>query len=89
QKLCGNRNEDELTEEEAILKINAEFGFESSRIKIITEVETFCKNGICVKPYRKYTRKPQYFATDYNYIRFDVNSWQYEMINGDLKFYYN
>jgi len=34
-------------------------------------------------------REPLYCASDWNYARFDVNGWQYEMINGGLHQYYN
>jgi hypothetical protein len=78
----------EISEAEAILKINEEFGFEASRIKIIPEVKIFYKDGNAVKTAQTYERKPQYCATDYNFIRFDVNGWHYEMVNGDLCFYY-
>lgn len=89
QRLCGNKKELEISEEEAKILINKEFGFEASRITIITEVENFKKEGYAAKPYQKFARTPQYCATDYNYVRFDVNGWQYEMVDGSLKFYYN
>ena len=89
EKLCGNGKDWALSEKEAVLLINNEFGFETSRVKIVADVEIFCKDGVYAKPYEKYTRSPQYCATDYNYIRFDVNGYQYEMINGSLEHYYN
>lgn len=87
--LCGTSNEWTLTESEAIILINKEFGFEASRIMILSEVETFFKDGVYAKTYQKFARTPQHCATDYNYVRFDVNGWQYEMINGSLKHYWD
>lgn len=89
QRLSGDNKTWELTEQEAIIRINREFGFEASKIAIIREVKTYIAEGFCAKPYQTYDRVPQYCATDYNYIRFDVNGWQYEMVNGSLNFYYN
>jgi hypothetical protein len=89
EHLRGDSENWTMTEEAAIELVNDEFGFELDKVKIITEVETFYKDGIYVKPYKKYTRTPQYCATDYNYIRFNVKGQQYEMINGELRFYYN
>ena len=87
-KLRGNGNEWEMTEEKAKIYINEEYGFETSRIKIIAEVMTYYKDGNVCKPYHTYTRTPQYCATDYNYVRFNVNNWYYEAINGQLYQYY-
>ena len=78
-----------MTEPEAKMLINVEFGFEASRIKIINDVETFVKNGLYAKKYQSFKRKPQYFSSDYNYVRFNVDSLQYEMVNGELKPYYD
>lgn len=79
----------EMTEPEAKMLINVEFGFEASRIKIINDVETFVKNGFYTKKYQSFKRKPQYFSSDYNYVRFNVDSYQYEMVNGELIPYYD
>ena len=79
----------EMIEPEAKMLINAEFGFEASRIKIINDVETFVKNGHYAKKYQSFKRKPQYFSSDYNYVRFNVDSRQYEMVNGELMPYYD
>lgn len=79
----------EMSEAEAKILINKEFGFEVSRIKIIYEVETFIKNGYYAKKYQSFERKPQNCSTDYNYVRFNVDSLQYEMVNGELIPYYD
>lgn len=88
-RLVGKNEDWKLTEDKAKIYINSEYGFEASRVKIIAEVETYYKDGYAAKVYRKYERTPQYCSTDYNYIRFDVNGWQYEAINGQLHQYYN
>lgn len=88
QKLLGH-GESEISEAEAKILINKEFGFEVSRIRIISEVEIFKKEGYYAKPYQKFERKPQNASTDWNYVRFNVDSWQYEMVNGYLNFYYD
>ena len=87
-KLCGDGGEWIMTEDEAKVWINNEFGFEASRIKIIAEVTTYYKDGNTCKPYQIYARTPQYCATDYNYARFNVNNYYYEAINGQLYQYY-
>lgn len=89
QRLCGDDKRWEISEAEAKLLINEEFGFEVSRIRIIYEVETYKKEGYYAKPYQRFERRPQNCASDYNYVRFDVAGWQYEMVNGCLKFYYD
>ena len=87
-KLCGTGKEWEMTEGEAKMWINSEFGFEASRIEIVSEVSVYKNvNGRCVI-HQTYTRKPQKCATDYNYVRFDVNGWYYEAVNGQLYQYY-
>jgi hypothetical protein len=88
EKLAGAKGEWEMTEEAAKIMINEWFGFEASRIRIIAEVSNYTKEGHYCKKHETYTRKPQYCATDYNYARFDVNNWFYEMINGQLYQYY-
>ena len=91
QRLCGFPGSSEwtITEAEAKITINQFFGFEVGRIKILGTAETFRKEGNRVEQHQQFTRTPQYCATDYNYIRFDANNWQYEMINGQLYQYWN
>lgn len=78
-----------LSETEAKALINDEFGFEFSRIKLISEVDKWELDESSKKWKHKetYNRPPLYDATDWNYIRFDVNGYQYEFINGELYFY--
>ena len=82
-----------LSEAEAKLIINKEYGFEASRIEIHTDaiVADFGqkeRNGVQVwTPTRMYTRKALYAAPDHNYIRFNVCGNQYELCNGEMYFY--
>jgi hypothetical protein len=80
---------DEMSDAEAKILVNDEFGFEVSRIKIHSEAEIDATEaGANSLKFRKVPRKPVYSATDWNYIRFDVRgcaaTWQYEMINAQL-----
>jgi hypothetical protein len=80
---------EEMTDAEAKILVNDEFGFEVSRIKILREAEIdTTEPGAKRLTHRKVPRKPIYCATDWNYIRFDVHgctaTWQYEMINAQL-----
>lgn len=82
-----------LSEAEAKLLINKEYGFEASRIEVHTDaiVAEFGRKemrGTPVwTPTRIYTRKAVYAAPDYNYIRFNVCGNQYEICNGEMYFY--
>jgi hypothetical protein len=78
-----------LTDEEALILINDEFGFEVSRIKILREAEIdVTKEGARYVELIKVPRRPVYESTDWNYIRFNVRGcaaeWQYEMVNAQL-----
>lgn len=79
----------EISEAEAKILINKEFGFEVSQIEIIYEVENFVSAGDYAKKHQSFKRKPQYCATDYNYVRFNVRGWQYEMVNGNIRIYWD
>ncbi len=62
----------ELTEEEAKDLIYREFGFAREMVKIIMEVSTYEANKYHqMRKLETYLRKPVYFASDWNYIRFD------------------
>ena len=57
-------------------------------IQIITELKTYEVNKYNqLRQTETVIRKPVYNATDWNYIRFNVQSWQYEVINGQLEQY--
>lgn len=81
---CGSV---QLTDERAKAWINDELGFEFSQIKIVREVKTYKKDGCRLIVDQRYQREPRYEATDWNYVRFDVKGWQYELVNGELYFY--
>lgn len=82
-----------LSEMEAAMIINKNFGFEASRVEVHTDaiVADYSKkelNGVPVwTPTKIYTRKALYASAESNYIRFDVCGKQYELVNGDLVFY--
>jgi hypothetical protein len=80
-----------LTDAEAILRINNEFGFEAARIDILHEAEIDAtESGARYVKIEKAERKPLWASSDYNYVRFNVRTrpatWYYEMINGHLHF---
>jgi hypothetical protein len=78
-----------LTDEEAKVLVNDEFGFEASRIVILheAEIDDSEPDSRYVK-IKKIPRIPLYESTDWNYVRFNVRGcageWYYEMINGGL-----
>jgi len=78
----------ELTEDSAKILINQTFGFEASRIRIVLVVKTYRRECHYTKEHQTFTRKPMYCATDFNYVRFDVAGWYYEMVDGQLYQYY-
>ena len=78
-----------LTNEEAILLINNEFGFEASKIRILHEAELdVTEPGARRVKIEKVSRPPMYASTGWNYVRFNVHcrpaTWYYEMINAQL-----
>lgn len=90
-KLLQAAEMDVLTDAEAALLINGEFGFEAARIEILHEAEIdTTESGSRYVQITKVYRDPLRAASDWNYIRFNVHTrpatWYYEMINGDLHF---
>lgn len=77
----------DITENEAKAIINRNFGFEFSRIEIVTTASTYYAENHRIYKDQTFTRKPQYEATDWNYIRFNCAGWKWEMIDGDLYAY--
>ena len=78
-----------LTDEEAILLINKEFGFEASKIEILHKAELdITEPGARYVKTEQAARPPMYASTDWNYVRFNVHcrpaTWYYEMINAQL-----
>ena len=84
---CSSRKE--LTDQEAIDLIADEFGFNPSKVRIIHSVKQYEVNRHGYLRCIGYAeRKALYDATDWNYIRFDVGNWYYEMVNGNLQQFY-
>ena len=70
--------------------IACEFGFNPGAIKIVEEIPVYEKSreGKIRKTGEVEERKPAYYSTDWNYIRFDVetgsSTYQWEAVNGEL-----
>ncbi len=74
-----------LTDSEAKDRLSAFFGFERDRIEIIHTVSTYERNRHSkLRVAETYDRQPVYGSSDWNYIRFDCASLQWEMIDGEL-----
>lgn len=79
-----------LSDEDAKKMIFEQFGFAPEMVRIMSSVETFEVNKYeQVRGLSKYERRPLYEATDWNYIRFDCQGFMWEIVNGDLKPYWN
>lgn len=88
EELEGSGGTKYFNEFEARAWIEKEFGFRKDLIQIITELKTYEVNKYNqLRQTETVIRKPVYNATDWNYIRFNVQSWQYEVINGQLEQY--
>lgn len=70
--------------------IACEFGFNPGTIKIVEEIPVYEKSreGRIRKTGEVEERKPAYYSTDWNYIRFDVetgsSTYQWEVVDGEL-----
>ena len=91
---CTGHNGDPhiMSENEARQLVSEEFGFNPERIEIITTVHTYEVNKHHqLRKAATLTRQPLYDATDWNYVRFNVQgvscTWTYEMVNGELETY--
>ena len=77
-----------ITEERAREIIHKEFGFAVEFIEIVNELTEYEVNhSRQLRETGKLLRLPHYESTDWNYIRFNVNGWQYEMVDGQLEFF--
>ena len=75
---------------DAVKFVADEWRFQEEYIRIVKTVHTYEKNRHGVLRVKDtYERKPFYASTDWNYVRFDVNDMQYEVVNGELYFYYD
>lgn len=77
-----------ISEERAREIIHNEFGFAMDFIVIVNELTDYEINyARQLREAGTVSRLPLYHSTDWNYIRFDANGWQYEMVNGQLEFF--
>lgn len=75
---------------DAVKFVADEWRFQEKYIRIVKTVHTYEKNRHGVLRVKDtYEREPFYVSTDWNYVRFDVNDMQYEVVNGELYFYYD
>ncbi len=92
ERLASDSTTRELSIGEAKELIASEFGFDITKISIITETKTLEINRHRqTRATGTFERKPQYNATDWNYIRFNVRgnvTMAYEMHNGDLRMFW-
>ena len=70
--------------------IACEFGFNPGTIRIVEEIPMYEKSreGNIRKTGGVEERKPAYYSTDWNYVRFDVetgsSTYQWEVVDGEL-----
>ena len=65
-------------------------GFQKEFVHLIDTVSTYEKNKYSqVRVRETYTRKPYYVSGDWNYVSFAVKGMKYELIDGELHFYYD
>lgn len=73
---------------DAVKFVANEWRFQEEYIRIVKTVHTYEKNRHGVLRVKDtYEREPFYASTDWNYVRFDVNDMQYEVVNGELYIY--
>lgn len=83
-------DEPPLSDLDAIRHIYEECGFDMAHITIVKTVHTYDVNKHHKCRVRgEFSRLPVWSSTDWNYIRFDVACLQWELVNGDLKQYYD
>lgn len=79
------RDGTELNDLDAIRRVYEECGFDMARIHIVEKVCSYeaNKHRKC-RVSGEYSRRPFWGSTDWNYIRFDVGNFQWELVNGEL-----
>ena len=84
------RDGTELNDLDALRRVYEECGFDMARIHIVEKVCCYeaNKHHEC-RVSREYSRRPFWGSTDWNYIRFDVGNFQWELVNGELMPYYD
>ena len=79
----------QMTDQEARDYIADECSFSADKITIFHKVSAYEVNKYHrLRVAAKYDRSPVYESTDWNYVRFDCASFMYELVNGELRFYY-
>jgi len=87
EKLANSCTE-EMSEERIKEIIENICNFDYSKVHIITEINVYEENRHKqLRSVGKESRKPLYFSSDYNYIRFNSGYYQYEYVDGILRFY--
>ena len=77
-----------MTEQEARELIAEDCGSDVDKIRLRPTVSTCVINRHNrIKADKTLERQPVYYATDWNYVRFDCGFFSYEFINGQLYFY--
>lgn len=84
-KLKQAGGKEKLSDQTARERIGKEFGFRFDLIKIHWTIPKYeCNRHGQIRRIGERSRTPVYNATDWNYCRFDVGCWKYEVINGQL-----
>ena len=77
-----------MSEEEVKELLFEECGFSPDKIEIVTKVAAYEVNKYRqLRKSAEYDRQPLYGSTDWNYIRFNCQSFMWEFINGELEPY--
>lgn len=90
KRLVENPDTRFLNAEEATAKIALEFGFNPLRIEICGVAYRTEKNRHgAIRRAAAVEYLPCYNSSDWNYIKFSVGGYTYEMVNGSLNFIYD
>lgn len=86
QRLASTCDVKRLSDEEAAELIHREFGFDIDKIEIVHTIDVYEINRHhALRKIGEISRYSLYDATDWNYIRFNVCGWAYEMHDGNLR----
>lgn len=78
-----------MSDQEAREFVADECGFSVDKITIHHKASTYEVNKYHrLRVDTEYNRDPVYESTDWNYVRFDCANFMYELVNGELRFYY-
>lgn len=90
KQLAENPDTRFLGNDEAVTKIALEFGFDCQRIEIcrVTYRTEINRHG-AIRRAEALECQPCYNSSDWNYIKFSVGGYTYEMVNGSLHFVYD